>query len=111
MSRRYRTWREAEVERLRDHPEDVPLYLDIAFEEAEKDGNWGAFMAALRTVAEARGGLGDLAEKLECSRPNLYKTLSEEGNPRLDTFGAILHELGLRLSFQPSEHSTITDGS
>lgn len=102
MSKRYRTWREAQVEHFRAHPEEIPLYLDVAFEEADRDGDWGAFMAALRTVAEAQGGLGELSQRLECSRPNLYRVLSEDGNPRLETLGAIFHALGLRLSVKTS---------
>jgi probable addiction module antidote protein len=104
MTRHYRTWKETEVEHFRNHPEEIPLYLDIAFEEADRAGDWGAFMGSLRVVAEAQGGLGDLAKRLDCNRAHLYKALSEGGNPRLETLGSILHELGLRLSVQPIHH-------
>ena len=58
-------------------------------------------MLALRDVAEAQGGLTKLAERADLNRSNLYKVLSEEGNPRLKTLGAVLHELGFRLSVEP----------
>lgn len=102
-SGRDRTWRESQVEHFRKHPEEIPLYLNVALEEAHADGDRGAFMAALRTIAEAKGGLGELADRLETHRPNLYRTLSEEGNPRLATLASILQELGFRLAVQPTD--------
>ena len=98
-----RTWHEAEIEHFRQHPEEIAGYLDVALEEAGRDGDWGAFLASLRMVAEVNGGLGQLAAELDRSRPSLYRTLSEEGNPRLDTLGAVLHKLGYRLAIQPIE--------
>ena len=62
------------------------------------DGDTRAVPIALRTVAEALGGMAVLAEKTGLSRETLYRTLSERGNPRLDTLAAILGAFGLRLS-------------
>lgn len=101
MSRRYPTWRETEVEHFREHPEEIPMYLDILLDESDGEGSPRLFMAGLRIVAEAQGGIGELAGRLECNRAHLYKALSEDGNPRLDTLAGILRELGLRLSVQP----------
>jgi len=66
------------------------------------DGDARAVPVALRTVADALGGMGALAEKTGLSRETLYRTLSDKGNPRLDTLGAILSAFGLRLSVQPA---------
>jgi DNA-binding phage protein len=44
-----------------------------------------------------------LAEKTGLSRETLYRTLSERGNPRLDTLAAILAAFGLHLSVQPRQ--------
>ena len=65
------------------------------------DGDARAVPVALRTVADAIGGMTALAEKAGLSRETLYRTLSERGNPRLDTLAAILAAFGLRLSVQP----------
>jgi probable addiction module antidote protein len=65
------------------------------------DGDPRAVPVALRTVADAVGGMAALAEKAGLSRETLYRTLSEKGNPRLDTLAAILAAFGLRLSVQP----------
>jgi DNA-binding phage protein len=55
---------------------------------------------ALRTVVDALGGMAKLAEKTGLSRETLYRTLSSNGNPRLDTLAAILAAFGLTLSVQ-----------
>lgn len=66
------------------------------------DGDSRAIPVALRTIADAVGGMTALAEKTGLSRETLYRTLSERGNPRLDTLAAILGAFGLRLSVQPN---------
>lgn len=65
------------------------------------DGDPRAVPVALRAVADAAGGMKALAEKTGLSRETLYRTLSERGNPRLDTLTAILAAFGLRLSVRP----------
>jgi probable addiction module antidote protein len=70
-----------------------------------EDGDSRAVPVALRTVAEAVGGMAALAEKTKLSRETLYRTLSERGNPRLDTLTAILAAYGMRLSVRPTSKS------
>ena len=65
------------------------------------DGDARAVPVALRTVADALGGMNALAERTGLSRETLYRTLSEKGNPRLDTLAALLAAFGLRLAVQP----------
>lgn len=73
---------------------------DIAafIEEILEDGDARMVPIALRTVAEALGGMAALAERTGLSRETLYRTLSKDGNPRLDTLAALLDAFGLRLS-------------
>lgn len=92
-----RTFAEFLNERLRDR-DNAAVYLSVALEEYEQDGDIAAFLLALRRVAEAQGGLGELAKRTELNRGNLYETLSTNGNPRFETIAAIFHALGLRLS-------------
>jgi probable addiction module antidote protein len=63
---------------------------------AEKDS--GAFLIALKDVVEAGGGVGSLAGRVGLKRPSLYKILSKDGNPTLETMQEILKPLGLRVS-------------
>jgi DNA-binding phage protein len=42
-----------------------------------------------------------LADKVTLQRQSLYKVLSKDGNPTLETFGEILKPLGLRVAIAP----------
>lgn len=97
-----REFREYLKEKLKD-PEEAVCYLNTALEEYEKDQDTEAFLLALRTVTEARGGISELAKKTNLNRQNLYRTLSGNGNPRLNTLETVLHGLGFRLSIVPLE--------
>jgi probable addiction module antidote protein len=77
---------------------DIAAYIEAMLD----DGAPRAVPIAFRTVADALGGIAALADKTGLSRETLYRTLSEKGNPRLDTLSAILAAFGLRLSVQPS---------
>jgi probable addiction module antidote protein len=77
---------------------EVAAYIEAMLE----DGDARAIPVALRTVADAVGGMAALAEKTGLSRETLYRTLSERGNPRLDTLAAILAAFGLRMTVQPA---------
>lgn len=82
---------------------EADLYLRIAMEEYQEDGDTEALLVALRNVTEARGGMGQLAKKTHLNRQNLYHVLSDRGNPTLDTFGLILKGLGYKLAIHPDE--------
>ena len=58
---KYRKFKEYHIEQLRD-PEDARIYLSVALEEYEEDGDIEAFLLAVKDVAEARGGLSKSAE-------------------------------------------------
>jgi probable addiction module antidote protein len=62
---------------------------------AEEDS--AVFLLALRDVADARG-MSTLAAKAQLNRENLYRMLSEHGNPQLDSLTALLDALDLRLA-------------
>jgi len=80
-------------------PEAIAAYLDAALE----DGDERVLLLALRNVAKKIKGMSQVATEAELSRETLYRTLSEKGNPRLDTLSAVLKTMGLRLSVAPLE--------
>jgi probable addiction module antidote protein len=82
---------------LRDE-KDIAAYLEAVLE----GGDPRVVPVALRTVADAIGGMAALAQRTGLSRETLYRTLSEKGNPRLDTLSAILCAFGLRLAVVPA---------
>ena len=76
--------------------DDLPAF----FAEALHDGDHRALPLALRTAADVLG-MTALAERTGLSRETLYRTLSDKGNPRLDTLAAILSAFGLRIAVAP----------
>lgn len=95
---RSRSYQEELIEALKDHDEAV-AYLNAALEECMKgdEESQQLFLRALRNVAEAQGGLGALARKVHIRRENLYRILSEGGNPELKTFTMLLEAMGFSL--------------
>jgi probable addiction module antidote protein len=68
-------------------------------EECLADGNIELFKKALKDVADAQlGGITALSRDVDLNRQSLYRTLSEDGNPRLNTLVKILDALGLRIA-------------
>lgn len=94
------TWREEAVETMTD-PKTAVAYLKLALQEYEGDHDTAALLVALRTVVEAKGGIGALAKATGLSRQTLYRTLAGQHSPRLDTLTAILSFCGLSLSVKP----------
>jgi probable addiction module antidote protein len=80
------------LERLKDL-QYAQLYLDAAAKESQE-----TLLLALRDVAEAQKGMSQLAEEADVNRENLYRALSEDGNPRLSTLGSVLDALGMEWS-------------
>ena len=88
---------EAMAELFRDDPEFAAHYLD----EILREGDQADLLVALRQLAQAFGGLGAVAKQAEVNPTLIYRTLSEGGNPSLNTMVAILKSMNLRLSLQP----------
>lgn len=94
-SKNYQEWL---IEKLKDHDEAV-AYLNVALEESLKgdEESQHLFLIALKNVAEAHGGIANLAKKANVGRESLYKTLSEKGNPKWHTLLSLISSLGLNL--------------
>lgn len=70
-------------------------YLNTSLEE----GNFDAFLLALRNVADVhRGGLAKIAREANLNREHLYRMLSKRGNPGMRNIIAVINALGFRLS-------------
>ena len=95
--RQFRKFEDSLKERLAD-PEYAKIFLDVALEEYEKDGDIEAFLLAIRDVAETKS---EFTDQINLNQQNLSKILSEENNPHLKTLEAVLHDLGFRLSIEP----------
>ena len=99
MGRRAQDYEETLLERLRDREYAVE-YLNAVLAEDGKDPT-GDFLAALRLVAKAQGlTITQLAQDAELGRQALYRSLSKQGNPELETLTRVLRELGFRLAVE-----------
>lgn len=90
-----------ELAELRADRELAVAYLKAAMESLDNPDDRAAGLLALRTLAEAYGGLGAVAAEAGISRESLYRTLSPKGNPTLKTLLAVLKAVGMKLSVEP----------
>ena len=67
--------------------------------DALATGHAGYIANALGIVARARGMSG-LAAEIGVKRQQLYRALSEDGNPTLETLTKVIGALGFRLSVE-----------
>lgn len=80
-----------------DSDEALVEYLNAAL--AENDPKY--FAKALGNVARAKG-MSSISEVSGVGRQSLYRALSEEGNPRIDTLFKTLEALNVRLAITAS---------
>ena len=93
---RDRSQDEAMAELFQEDPEYALALLNSILE----DGEQGELLIALRQLAKAFGGIAAIAEKANLNPTQLYRTLSEDGNPALSSLTAVLKAMGLRLAVE-----------
>ena len=94
------TFKAFDASKYVDGPEAELVFLQDAFDS----GDVKVISAAIGEVARARG-MSQLARDAGVSRESLYRSLSEDGNPRLDTLLKIFGQLGIKLSAKPVQDS------
>ena len=87
--------RERLIAELRADPKLAAEYLNAA----AADGDARVYLAALRTVAEAKG-MAKVAKAAGVPRESLYRALSANGNPRFSTLHAVLKATGLKMAVE-----------
>jgi probable addiction module antidote protein len=88
---------ESMIRELREDPKFAAEYLKAALEDTEEPA---VLLIALRRIAEARGGLAEVAKAAGIERESLYRALSARGNPRLSTLVAVTKAVGLKLTVE-----------
>lgn len=76
-----------------DSDERIALFLEAVFE----DGDPATIAAAIGDVARARG-MSQVAKDSGLSRENLYRALSEDGNPEFATIVKVIRAIGYDLT-------------
>ncbi len=77
-----------------------PNYAQELLNSILEDGEQGELLIALRQMTKAFGGMQSVAEKANLNPTQLYRTLSEAGNPELRSLMAVLKAMGLRLAVE-----------
>ena len=88
--------RDFDPSRHLDNDESIRIFLEDILES----GDPKVIAGGLGDVARAKG-MTELAAKAGLSRESLYRALSEDGNPRLDTLMKVLGALGVKLTLAP----------
>lgn len=94
------THEEATIKSFRNDPAFAAEYVNAVLE----DGDETELLLALRRMAEAFGGVPQVAQAANLNATTLYRTLSVKGNPELKSLNALLRALGLRIAVQPLGH-------
>ena len=95
------SYRDGLLNDLKD-PAEAAAYLNAALE----DGTQEIFMLALRDVADALG-ISDLSKKSGLNRENMYRILSEKGNPKLGSLSVLLESMGLKLAVEVNNSKAV----
>ncbi len=85
-------YREHLLKSLQD-PEEAAAYLNACLEDEDPH----VFLLALKDVADAQGGMSKLSRNSSLNRQSLYRTLSQTGNPKLQSIRCLLSSLGMDL--------------
>lgn len=87
---------DAMAELFKEDPAYAIEFLNSILEDGEQE----ELLIAIRQMAKAFGGIQTIAKKANLNPTQLYRTLSEDGNPALSSLTAILKAMGLRLAVE-----------
>ncbi len=85
--------------------ENVKEYINAALEQYFEDHNKELFLASLKQVIQAKGGVAEFSKHTHINRQHIYRMLSDKGNPSFDNIGSLLIALGLKLQVEITNHS------
>jgi len=89
------TWSRYDTADYLNTKAEIASFLEAAMEEAGDDP---AFIAQVLGVIARSRGMAELAKETGLAREGLYRSLSTNGNPSLDTLLKVLKALGLKLT-------------
>ena len=96
----YGTWDAFLIEQLAEE-ESLGDFLDAVMEEYQIHENLATIQLALQYVVEAKGGISELAKKIDI-KPHLLSEVSDSTKtPKIDTLNTVLNAFGCQLSIAP----------
>ena len=94
-------WREYQIRRLANDPEEAIDYLQLTLEEYVIDGDLPFFLKELRVFIASQGGVSELSKRTSIDAETLLDALSNEDAPLFDILNTILNTFGHQL---PTQH-------
>ncbi|WP_016858229.1 DNA-binding protein [Candidatus Williamhamiltonella defendens] len=88
---------------------DEPSYAVELLNHILVEGSQAELLIALRQMTEAFGGVRRVAKSARLNPNQLYRTLSDNGNPEMKSLIAILSVMGLRLTIEPIKSQSVHD--
>lgn len=85
--------------------DNIKEYINATLEQYFEDHNKELFLASLKEIIKAKGGVTEFSRQTHINRQHIYKMLSDKGNPSFDNIGSLLMALGLKLQVETSSHS------
>ena len=98
MNKLTENYEEDLIERLKNSEYAVE-YLNVILDSEDDEKKEETFLLALRDIAKANG-VSQTAKKAKLGRESLYKSLSENGNPKFGTLLTLLSSLGMKLKLE-----------
>ena len=89
------------IDKLKTDDEYLNLYIKETIKNLRKERDIPLFLAALKRIVEAKGGITRLAKRTGITQQAIYTTLSENGNPKLKNFEKILEAIGFQIDIRP----------
>lgn len=98
--RQYREFKDTIQNELRD-PEFAVIYLEEAFNSSIESKNKNVFLLALKDVIEARSDITTFAKRVQMPRQNVYRMLSEDGNPTFENILTLVGGIDVEIMMKP----------
>jgi probable addiction module antidote protein len=96
------------IERLKKNPKELDSYINYVVREYKKEQNLDVLLDCLKVAVMAkRGGATSIAKTANLDRSGVYKALSNNAKPRIDTFQKILYGVGLNLAITKAKFSQV----
>lgn len=86
-------------EQFQDKSEST-AFINTALEQYFEDHDKELFLATLKEVVKAQGGITEISRQAHINRQHLYRMLSNKGNPSFDNISSLLMALGLKLKVE-----------
>ncbi|MDR1941958.1 MAG: hypothetical protein LBQ47_06505 [Endomicrobium sp.] len=95
---------DALIRKLKSNPKALQAYINYIAKEFDKDRNLDVFLGCLKVaIMASRGTATNISKTAKIDRSGIYKALSNNTKPRIDTFLNILRGVGLDIKIKTAD--------